>query len=86
MNTAVQRKVAGLRVAIKTLNSTNNIVSSIFAIGSGVLVIFGLVNDRNALIIGVGIGLAVQAWLVWALISALVSKLELDAALGSAEI
>jgi hypothetical protein len=85
MNTAIQMKVVGLRVAAKSLNGSNNFVGSIFAIGAGALVIFGLVNDRNVLFIGGGVALAVQAWLVWSLISALVSKLELDAELASTD-
>ena len=85
MNTAIQMKVVGLRVAAKSLNGCNNFVRWIFAIGAGALVIFGLMYDRNVLLIGGGVALAVQAWLVWSLISALVSKLELEAELASTD-
>ena len=86
MNTPIQTKVAGLRVAIKTLDTVNGVVITISTIASVVLFIFGLFNDQNLFIIGGAIALGVQAYLVWALISAFVSKLELDAALGSSQI
>ena len=86
MNTAIQTKVSSLRVAIKTLDTVNGVVITISTIAAVVLFIVGLFNDQNLFIIGGALALGVQAYLVWALISALVSKLELDAALGSAEI
>lgn len=86
MNTPIQTKVAGLRVAIKTLDTVNGVVITISTIAAVVLFIVGLFNDQNVFIIGGALALAVQAYLVWALISAFVSKLELDAALGSSQI
>jgi hypothetical protein len=86
MNTAIQTKVSSLRVAIKTLDTVNGVVITISTIAAVVLFIVGLFNDQNLFIIGGALALGVQAYLVWALISAFVSKLELDAALGSAEI
>ena len=86
MKTAIQTKAASLRAAAKALDTANGVVATISFLGAIALLGFGLVSDGNFLMIGGAIALAVQAWLAWTLISALVSKLELDAALGSAEI
>jgi hypothetical protein len=86
MSTEIQMRVASLKVSVKSLDTANGLVSYISFGGSIVLLILGLSSGFNLLFIGGAIALAAQAWLVVTLISAFVSKLNLDIELASTEL